>query len=139
MEIGSDSIAFKKVTRLLDPLELLDAYNEQRILKIIDTKEMNVIVGMILWEINDNKIHFGPFAVLPSRKGQGIGKLLINKLYDIAKEHDIHIVEIKVVNVRTDLIPFYEKLGYILTGEGAYPHPDRLTRPVYFYLYTKHI
>lgn len=49
----------------------------------------------------------------------------------------ISLPRLQVVNVRSDLFPYYRKLGYVKTGEAPYPYPDRLSRPVHFEVYTK--
>mmetsp|Transcript_26083 Transcript_26083/g.43438 ORF Transcript_26083/g.43438 Transcript_26083/m.43438 type:complete len:124 (-) Transcript_26083:1016-1387(-) len=116
---------------------LQEAYNESRVLKAVHNST-KIICGMIVWEKSGaEKIYFGPLAVLPEKKGQGIGSLLMNEVYKIALSMGIHFIEIAVVNVRSDIIPMYERLGYRLCGEAPFPHPERLNRSVFFYIYQK--
>lgn len=62
--------------------------------------------------------YFGMFAVRPDIQGGGIG----NELIKAAEQHlrDLWLVTtvyMTVINIRTDLIPYYERRGYNRTGE----------------------
>jgi hypothetical protein len=52
----------------------------------------------------------------------------------IAREQRVEAIDIKVVNLRTDLIPWYISQGYEQTGTSPYPPDDmpNTTRPVHF-------
>ena len=110
------------------------AYREGRIICVCDG-DKGSIVGAACWEITEqNGLYFGPYAVHPTVQGRGVGKILLNELHRIAKERQLTQLEIKVVNHRTDLIPWYESMGYEFTGTTEWPtsHLDILTRPSHF-------
>ena len=46
-------------------------------------------------------------------------------------------LDIYVVNLRTELPPFYRKLGYVESGTVAFPHPDEATQPCHIIVMTK--
>jgi predicted GNAT family N-acyltransferase len=48
-------------------------------------------------------------CVLLSHRKKGAGKLLVNKLEEIASSHGVHKFKL---NAQTQAIPFYERLGY---------------------------
>lgn len=79
-------------------------------------------------------LYFGPFAVSPNHQKKGIGKLMLNELDRISNEKNIDELFIKVVNHRLDLIPWYQSLGYIITGISKWPidYEHYLTKPTYF-------
>jgi GNAT superfamily N-acetyltransferase len=136
VETGTTGYGFKSGQRLTHPYDgtLRAAYEEGRIFCAID-KTLESIVGVTYWEVTKNNgLYFGPFAVLPEMQGRGIGKLMLNELNRIAKEKSLTHIEIKVVNHRTDLIPWYESLGYKHTSISDWPssHLDVLTRPTHF-------
>lgn len=58
----------------------------------------------------------------------------MEKVEMIGKEHGCKFVEISVVNWRTDLLPYYERRGFVTVGEGRFPDNDRVTRPCFFYV-----
>lgn len=91
------------------------------------------ISAIIIYEIHEDFIYFGPFAVLPTLKGKGLGKAMIEKLKEIGKEKGKSAFEIRVINHRTDILPMYLKWGYEIIGEEPYPFPQNLSRPAYFF------
>jgi N-acetylglutamate synthase-like GNAT family acetyltransferase len=62
--------------------------------------------------------YFGMFAVRPDLQGSGIGDRLLTS----AEQHlrDLWLLQavyMTVINIRTDLIPYYERRGYKRTGD----------------------
>jgi len=53
-------------------------------------------------------------GVIPDQQGKGIGKLLLNKGIDKLKAENI---EVLWFNARVAAVPFYERLGFVKTGE----------------------
>jgi GNAT superfamily N-acetyltransferase len=112
---------------------LVKACLEERIFKVMMDE---MIVGVVFWQqISSSTLYFGPFAVSPDHQGKGIGKLLLKKVEDLAREKNLTELAIKVVNHRKDLIPWYESLGYRTVGEMVWPksHEHILTKPSFFY------
>ena len=135
-EDGSTGTKFKKGPRFHSPTEgkLLAAYQEGRIFKMTE-KMSGKIVGMTCWEITtDNTLYFGPFAVSPAFQGRNIGKRMLAEVERIAREQRVEAIDIKVINLRTDLIAWYSSLGYEEMGTSPYPPEDayKLTQPVHF-------
>jgi len=98
IENGYDGVAFKLagISRLIHVSELYDDLKNGRILKAVDDRDVEAIVGALVWNIESDHMTFGPFAVSNDRRGEGIGKLLIDKVYAIALAHGINIIKIKV-------------------------------------------
>ncbi|HVT66856.1 MAG TPA: GNAT family N-acetyltransferase [Trebonia sp.] len=76
--------------------------------------------------------YFGMFAVRPSLQGRGVGRALIREAErHAAGRWRATSMRMTVIRQRTDLIAWYERLGYAPTGETA-PFPygdDRFGRP----------
>jgi GNAT superfamily N-acetyltransferase len=66
-----------------------------------------------------------------------VGKALINSAMEAARSKGVGTVEISVINLRDELFPFYERMGFVRCGEAPYPLPERLSRPCHFILYRK--
>lgn len=136
IETGDSGVAFKRGKRMDVPLDdyFLAAYNEGRMFVVIE-KETGSIVGATYWHLTDcNTIYFGPFAVRPDMQGRKIGKMMINEIERIGREKGVEGIDIRVVNWRTDLIPWYESLGYQQLGTSQWPSASVqvLTRPSHF-------
>lgn len=70
--------------------------------------------------------YFGMFAVRPRLQGRGIGHWLIGQAERRARRcYGITRLQMTVLQQRQDLIAWYERLGYVPTGERvAFPYGD---------------
>ena len=82
--------------------------------------------------------YFGMLAVDPARQGQGLGRALVDAAEDYARTAGCRDMDIRVVNLRAELPPFYRKLGYreIGTEPGSDP---RQIKPFHFVTMSKPI
>ena len=81
--------------------------------------------------------YFGLLAVDPARKGTGLGRALVTAAEDFLRERGCGAADINVVDLRTELPPFYRRLGYAETGTAPFPSDGRATRPCHFILMSK--
>ena len=143
VECGSTGVAFK-----LDSARRYDTVDQARpyVQKVENEHEMYVVmddttgvmVGCIyvayLYEAQEGqsalikRLYFGPLA---SRQ-RGIGKLLVQYAEELAREQGCVSVDINVINVRSDVIPWYQRLGYQVVDTKPYPRPESCTREVHF-------
>src|SRR5262245_59027886 len=84
------------------------------------------VVGCIFVEIVNPAAAFGMLAVDPAFQAQGLGRQLVEAAESQAGDAGCGSMEIRVVNLRTDLVPKYERWGYTLTG-GTEPYEHRVT------------
>ena len=76
--------------------------------------------------------YMGLLAVRPDRQGQRLGRRMLDASEAAMRERGAKKVVISVVNVRDRLIGWYERRGYVRTGEMK-PFPygdDRVGRPL---------
>ena len=73
-----------------------------------------------------SKAYLGMFAVSPKFQNQGIGKALMTYAEKfVIEEWQCSEIEMTVIRQRLELIAWYEKLGYRVTGEmRAFPYGD---------------
>ena len=84
------------------------------ILKYLD--ERNNITGCVHLEKKDSKLYLGMLTVSPTEQGRGIGKKLMNTAEEEAKKLNCISIYMTVLTDRTELIAWYERHGYINTG-----------------------
>ena len=74
----------------------------------------------------DGKGYFGMFSVDPARQGGGIGKRLMAEAERLAREDWGCVrMEMTVIDIRDELIAFYERRGYRRTGiKKPFPYGD---------------
>lgn len=82
--------------------------------------------------------YFGMLAVAPAVQGRGLGRRLIAVAESTVRAAGCALMDIKVVNLRTDLVAFYQSLGYRTTGTEPYEHRPVL-QPCHFVLMEKRL
>ena len=83
--------------------------------------------------VEDDAGYFGMFAVAPAQQCNGIGsKVLAEAERIVAAEWGCTSIRMTVIDVRDDLIPYYERRGYRRTGiHKPFPYGDaRFGRPL---------
>jgi GNAT superfamily N-acetyltransferase len=85
------------------------------------------LIACCLIERRDHgRAYFGSFAVRPGMQGGGIGKGLLAEAERIARDDwACSVVEMTVIAQREDLIAWYVRRGYAVTGETRpFPYGD---------------
>lgn len=74
----------------------------------------------------DGAGYFGMFSVRPTLQGSGIGKLVIAQAERLAREDwNLPAMRMTVIDIRDELIAFYERRGYRRTGiKKPFPYGD---------------
>jgi len=95
-------------------LELIGKKNNEILLAIIDNK----IIGCVHLEKIQERCHLGLLSVSVDYQKQGIGKLLMNESEIFTKNvFECNAMEMKVIGQRKELIDYYIRYGYMITGE----------------------
>lgn len=63
------------------------------------------------------KIYLGMFAVQPFLQGNGVGKLMLQAADEYAKSRGCTAIYMSVISARKELIEWYNRHGYLPTGE----------------------
>lgn len=85
-------------------------------------------VASVYTELRGERGYFGMLAVDPSQQGTGLGRRMVQAAEDHCRRHGCRFMDITVLSLRTDLPPFYRKLGYVETGTEEF-HPSRPLKP----------
>lgn len=90
-----------------------------------------VIHASVLIELHGDTAYFGMLAVDPSRKGRGLGRTMIGAAEDFARERGATRMDITVLSLRPELLPYYRKLGYVENGTKPFEaeHGRRVAEP----------
>jgi GNAT superfamily N-acetyltransferase len=94
--------------------------------------ESSRLTGCVYVELRDDRGYFGMLSVDPSTQGRGLGRRLVDAAEDYARENGCVAMDIRVVNLRTELPPFYRKLGYLETGDIEPAHDPRELQSFHF-------
>jgi GNAT superfamily N-acetyltransferase len=80
------------------------------------------LVASVYTAVRNGRGYFGMLAVAPGQQGQGLGSTLVDECERRARLAGATVMDITVVNLRTDLLPFYERRGYRRVGVAPYEH-----------------
>jgi len=75
------------------------------------------IIGCVNLQQRDDRLYLGMLTVAPTLQGRGIGKALLQTAEVHARKRNCRSIFMTVISVRTELIAWYERHGYHLTGE----------------------
>jgi GNAT superfamily N-acetyltransferase len=78
--------------------------------------ELGLIACVYLKEGLDH-LYLGMLTVRPTLQAGGLGKFILGYAEKLAKEKGKNAVRMTVINVRTELIAWYNRHGYLPTGE----------------------
>jgi GNAT superfamily N-acetyltransferase len=95
---------------------------------LVAEDEAGRIIGVVYVESNAARGYFGMLAVEPSLQGAGIGRAMAGAAEDYCRQQGCLVMDIHVLNLRPELLPFYHKLGYVEAGTLEF-HPSRPLRP----------
>ncbi len=82
------------------------------------------IIATVYAECNGELGYIGMLAVEPSLQSSGLGGKMMDAAAEHCRERGCKHVNIKVLSLRAELLPFYRKLGYAETGTEEF-HPGR--------------
>ncbi|MCB5166685.1 GNAT family N-acetyltransferase [Streptomyces bambusae] len=109
--------------------------DEQGVREVIETVDSTLmvverkdeIVACCQLQHRGDHAYFGMFAVRPVLQGEGLGKVIIAEAERRVRElWGAAQMRMTVVNVRAELIAWYERRGYRLTGESSpFPYGDQ--------------
>ena len=101
--------------------------------------EPGFFAGCVFVSSNGSDGFMGMLSVSPERQGQGIGTRLAIAAEDHCRSRGSTWIEVEVVNLRTELPPFYRSLGYEEAGERPFPDAARAARACHFVVMRKPI
>ncbi len=74
------------------------------------------LVGSFHAQIKGPVVYLGMLAVSPSQQTQGVGRFLLAAAENYGRQHGCTLSKMTVISVRAELIAYYERRGYHLTG-----------------------
>jgi predicted N-acetyltransferase YhbS len=95
------------------------------------------LVGCVYVELRGDRAYFGLLAVDPERQNRGLGQRLIDESENRARAAGCRAMDIRIVNLRKELPPFYRRLGYLESGTAPFPAEIKSKLPCHFILMSK--
>jgi N-acetylglutamate synthase-like GNAT family acetyltransferase len=105
--------------------------------KFILAEEDGQLTGCVYVEPGGERAYLGLLSVKPSLQGTGRGKQLMDAAEDHCRAAGCRFLDLRVVNLRTELPPFYQKLGYVETGSMPFPEEVQTIMPCHLLIMSK--
>lgn len=124
-----------------DRLSAADLHSHFKTGTFLIAEESGQIAGCIFVKRTGDRAYFGMLSVEPSRQKTGIGRRLVAAAEEFAREMGARFMDLRIINLRTELPGIYEKLGYRISGTEPYPSERNhmLTQPVHFVRMSKEL
>jgi len=81
------------------------------------TTPERIISGCVFLEKQEQGLYLGMLSVSPQHQAAGIGKQLMKAAEEYALQNNCRSIFMTVISARHELIAWYKKQGYRLTGE----------------------
>ena len=117
---NEDRITFEEVERLFTTGTFLIAEADR------------VLRGCVYVELRGERSYLGLLSVDPSQQQTGLGSLLMTAGENHCRELGSRAMDIYIINLRTELPPFYQRRGYVETGTLPLPPGIETTQPCHF-------
>jgi GNAT superfamily N-acetyltransferase len=79
------------------------------------------LAGCLYFELRGERAYLGLLSVDPSQQRQGVGRALVSDAERRAGEAGCEFMDMLTVNLRTELLPIYERMGYRQSGTAPFP------------------
>jgi predicted N-acetyltransferase YhbS len=88
--------------------------------------------GCVYVELRGERSYLGLLSVDPEYQQSGLGSLLMSAAEDHCRERGSRFMDIYIVNLRTELPPFYQRRGYVETGTTPFVEDVPTKIPCHF-------
>ena len=100
-------------TERIDLAETLEHFKKGT---FILAEDGGTMAGCNYVELRGESGYFGLLSIDPGYQGRGLGRKLVDEAENFCLAAGCSLMQIRVLNHRTELPPFYEKLGYQVAG-----------------------
>jgi len=104
---------------------VLDGLKRSRYLIARGRGDRRIVACARIAPADDGAWYVASVAVEPARQGVGTGRLPLDELARQARTANVRALRITVINLREELIAWYERRGFVRTGETEpFPYDD---------------
>ena len=100
--------------------------------------EDGVLAACMYLEKRGDRMYLGMLAVHPSQQQRGVGRRMMADAERQAASLGCQAIDIRIVDRRTELPPFYRSLGFVDSGTEPFTDP-LLTKPCHFIRMSKEL
>lgn len=97
------------------------------------------LVGCVYAELRGERGYIGLLSVEPDRQKSGLSRVLMDAAEQYFREKNCRMAELRIVNLRTELPPYYRHLGYRAAGTEPFPKEIPAILPCHFIVMVKEL
>ena len=102
-------------------------------------EDSGVLVGCVFVELRGERGYIGLLSVEPKRQKSGLSRALMSEAEEYFREHGCRVAELRTVNLRKELSPYYQHLGYREAGTEPFPAEIPAILPCHFIVMRKEL
>ena len=114
-----------------DETDVSARMRQGRFLVIEAPEAPSVLCASVFMSMAAGRGFLGTLAVAPDCQGRGLARALVEAVEDQCRRADCAFLDLSVVNLRTELFPFYAKLGFTPSGILPFPKPEKVLLPLH--------
>jgi N-acetylglutamate synthase-like GNAT family acetyltransferase len=107
--------------------------------KFLVLREGELMIACVWMKITGDRAYLGTLSVDPSRQKSGIGARMMREAESYARAAGCRVLDIRIVNLRTELPAIYRKFGFVETGTEVLQDTEKFTQPVHFVRMSKEL
>jgi predicted N-acetyltransferase YhbS len=100
-------------------------------------EDSGALLGCVFAEPRGEDGYIGLLSVEPSRQKFGLSRVLMDAAENYFREQGCRVAELRVVNLRTELPPYYRHLGYDESRTEKFPAEIPAILPCHFIVMSK--
>jgi len=97
------------------------------------------LVGCVYAELRGESGYVGLLSVTPKRQKSGLSRMLMTAAEDYFRANSCRFAELRIVNLRQELPPYYQHLGYQQLGTEKFPPEIPAILPCHFLIMRKEL
>lgn len=139
MKLTNDAFQVERFFKLDDRLDEEHTRMYFKSGRFLLVEEGGRLIGSVYVELRGDSGYLGLLSVDPERQKSGLGRRLVAAAEEFAREMGARHMDLRVVHLRTELPPLYEKLGYKVSGTEPIPEElvAKVSQPCHFIVMSK--
>ena len=97
----------------------------------------NDLLACVFVRTTGDRGYIGTLSVDPERQRSGLGKRMMREAEEYCRSAGCKVVDIRIVNLRTELPLIYHKFGFVETGTESAEVIKNATQPIHFITMSK--
>jgi N-acetylglutamate synthase-like GNAT family acetyltransferase len=117
-----------------NPEQVQQMMQDGKFLLLTDQDEM---VACMFVKVTGDRGYLGTLSVDPARQKSGLGRRMMHEAEGYCRNAGCNALDIRIVNLRTELPAIYRKFGFVETGTQSAEVVKNATRPIHFITMSK--